>query len=691
MKQVKLLKLELTNYRNIDHEVYDFAGSNAKIVGENRIGKTNTLEAIHFLLTNYLLDGSNDLTQLKPLVDTKRVVSAKAVFSVWETTTPQVPPKEITIEKQYGENWVTKRGVEKPVLDGHYEDYFFNDVKQTRAKDFYALLGQHFGYRNDEKGEVDIAQLLCNPLYLGNLGDSDKWTLLRKYIVSLIGDVTDEEVYQAEPSTLAIKEDMERNLNNAEQVKKQYNNDINSIQQSITAHNSNIALIEKTPKPTDEEVAVAKEGIEQHQKKIAELQSATGTSQAVAQYEKLVSDTKEQVLNLNMKELKAYQDNKGNPNAQADKDIADLNKHLTGLVEKKMSINDDMREAKNNYADAKKHYDECVSTRASLVDQLKGIRAKKKEPIEVVTICPTCGRPLDEDKVEEARQKIMNDYIKGEEETIKRGKAIAEQLTKYEQDMNKFQDEVQKCNDAYAQVLEEISATKEKIAGVESSRVPTGEFVESKELKDLRAKLSSYEQQLNDARLDESKAHTLGLEQISKEKEAMLPLQKVLDDKAYYDRQMQVLNSVKTEKEECSKKLTALEQKKECLNLFISSKLRLIDTHVAKVFGNIRFQLIKENINGGFDQVCKPYIYDVDKDASTSTLWKSGSKSEKIITGIAIAEAIKNYLGLTELPYVFDEGGEISTDTFATKFKTDAQIICVKVEDNILKPVVVKF
>lgn len=691
MKQVKLLQLELTNYRNIDHEVYDFAGSNAKIVGENRIGKTNTLEAIHFLLTNYLLDGSNDLTQLKPLVDTKRVVSAKAVFSVWETTTPQIPPKEITIEKQYGENWVTKRGVEKPVLDGHYEDYFFNDVKQTRAKDFYALLGQHFGYRNDEKGEVDIAQLLCNPLYLGNLGDSDKWTLLRKYIVSLIGDVTDEEVYQAEPSTLAIKEDMERNLNNAEQVKKQYNNDINSIQQSITAHNSNIALIEKTPKPTDEEVAVAREGIEQHQKKIAELQSATGTSQAVAQYEKLVSDTKEQVLNLNMKELKAYQDNKGNPNAQADKDIADLNKHLTGLVEKKMSINDDMREAKNNYADAKKHYDECVSTRASLVDQLKGIRAKKKEPIEVVTICPTCGRPLDEDKVEEARQKIMNDYIKGEEETIKRGKAIAEQLTKYEQDMNKFQDEVQKCNDAYAEVLEEISATKEKIAGVESSRVPTGEFVESKELKDLRAKLSTYEQQLNDARLDESKAHTLGLEQISKEKEAMLPLQKVLDDKAYYDRQMQVLNSVKTEKEECSKKLTALEQKKECLNLFISSKLRLIDTHVAKVFGNIRFQLIKENINGGFDQVCKPYIYDVDKDVSTSTLWKSGSKSEKIITGIAIAEAIKNYLGLTELPYVFDEGGEISTDTFATKFKTDAQIICVKVEDNILKPVVVKF
>ena len=62
MKQVKLLQLELTNYRNIEHDVLVFDGSNAKIVGENRIGKTNTLEAIYFLLSNYLLDGSSDLS-----------------------------------------------------------------------------------------------------------------------------------------------------------------------------------------------------------------------------------------------------------------------------------------------------------------------------------------------------------------------------------------------------------------------------------------------------------------------------------------------------------------------------------------------------------------------------------------------------------------------------------------------------
>lgn len=152
-----------------------------------------------------------------------------------------------------------------------------------------------------------------------------------------------------------------------------------------------------------------------------------------------------------------------------------------------------------------------------------------------------------------------------------------------------------------------------------------------------------------------------------------------------------VLEQIRTYLVEHQKALGLAEQKKEALNKFIYTKLRLLDEHVAKVFGKIKFQLIKENINGGFDPVCKPFIYNIDKQESTNTLWKSGSKSEKIITGIAIAECIKRELNLTELPYLFDEGGEISTDTFKTKFKTNAQIICVKVEDNIMKPVVVNF
>ena len=154
---------------------------------------------------------------------------------------------------------------------------------------------------------------------------------------------------------------------------------------------------------------------------------------------------------------------------------------------------------------------------------------------------------------------------------------------------------------------------------------------------------------------------------------------------------MALLENVKKERKAVSNEVIATEQKREALKTYIYTKLRLLDEHIAKVFGKLRFQLIKENINGGFDPVCKPYIYDVDKDCTTNVLWRSGSKSEKILTGITIVEAIKKELNLTELPFLFDEGGEISNETLRHKFKTNAQIICVRVEDNINKPIIVKF
>lgn len=124
------------------------------------------------------------------------------------------------------------------------------------------------------------------------------------------------------------------------------------------------------------------------------------------------------------------------------------------------------------------------------------------------------------------------------------------------------------------------------------------------------------------------------------------------------------------------------EQKKELLIKFNYDKLQLLDKNVERVFGEIKFQLIKENINGGFDTICKPYI------KGTNTTWKSGSKSERVTTGIAIAECIKKALNLPNLPFLFDEGGEISTETLNTRMNTESQLICVKIQDNITAPLV---
>lgn len=674
MKEVKLLKLELTNYRNIEHEVYVFGGSNAKIVGENRIGKTNTLEAIYVLLTNYLLDGSSDLTAIKPLSDTKKEVRIEGTFEVKDGD----DCKEITLGKAYGEKWVKQRGSETLSMQGHYEDYFVNGIKQSKEKDYHEVLFEFFGIRNDEKGEIDKIQMLTNPLYLGNLGEGDtkQWQMLRTFIVKLIGDVDDEEIFKSAPATLSIKQDLTNALGKTDQLKKMYQNDIETLNGQLSGFDSQVKLLEETSKPTDEDVALAKAKIEEIDGKIANIK--LGDKDAVEeQLKEEIFKLDKEIVEKHQKELNEYSAMSSEETTNS-ATIDALNKDIA----KKVDENTDIKVKKSTLEYSIKTKS---NTKAQLVEEWKAVSEQfKTVDSQIVSVCPTCGRPFDESEVE-GKKKELTDKLTARKELItKQGQALKVEIEGLEKD-------IESLDSRSAELNKEIEFLRGELAKYESKTPVKAPYVESAELSAMRVKLTELKDKLTAHKTKVSEQASNKYELIEKYELEKQPLQKVIADRDYYDRQMELLKNVEAEKGKVSKQLIAVEQKREALKTYLYTKLRLLNEHIAKVFGNLRFQLIKENINGGFDPVCKAYIYDVDKDKSTDVLWKSGSKSEKIITGITIAEAIKKHLGLTELPYLFDEGGEISNETLRSKFKTNAQIICVRVEDNINKPVIVKF
>ena len=674
MKEVRLLRLELTNYRNIEHEVYVFGGSNAKIVGENRIGKTNTLEAIYVLLTNYLIDGSSDLTAIKPLSDTKKEVRIEGTFEVKDGD----DCKEITLGKAYGEKWVKQKGSETLSMQGHYEDYFVNGIKQSKEKDYHEVLFEFFGIRNDEKGEIDKIQMLTNPLYLGNLGEGDtkQWQMLRTFIVKLIGDVDDEEIFKSAPATLSIEQDLTNALGKTDQLKKMYQNDIETLNGQLNGFDSQVKLLEETSKPTDEDVALAKAKIEEIDGKIANIK--LGDKDAVEeQLKEEIFKLDKEIVEKHQKELNEYSAMSSEETTNS-ATIDALNKDIA----KKVDENTDIKVKKSTLEYSIKTKS---NTKAQLVEEWKAVSEQiKTVDSQIVSVCPTCGRPFDESEVEGKKKELTDKLTTRKELITKQGQALKVEIEGLEKD-------IESLDSRSAELNKEIEFLRGELAKYESKTPVKAPYVESAELSAMRVKLTELKDKLTAHKTKVSEQASNKYELIEKYELEKQPLQKVIADRDYYDRQMELLKNVEAEKGKVSKQLIAVEQKREALKTYLYTKLRLLNEHIAKVFGNLRFQLIKENINGGFDPVCKAYIYDVDKDKSTDVLWKSGSKSEKIITGITIAEAIKKHLGLTELPYLFDEGGEISNETLRSKFKTNAQIICVRVEDNINKPVIVKF
>jgi chromosome segregation ATPase len=242
-------------------------------------------------------------------------------------------------------------------------------------------------------------------------------------------------------------------------------------------------------------------------------------------------------------------------------------------------------------------------------------------------------------------------------------------------------DELQKAIDEARSAMERVMA--------EANSIPKGGArPETAAEASLRAKVAEIEQRLAESR----SAFQTGTQDINKaiieHQEAKKPYQATLADLDYYNRQQDRLAQERENLKAAKKKLAVAEQKRECASQFLYAKLRLMDENVSKVFGGIKIKLIQENINGGFDPVCKPFIYDSVKGESTGVTWSAGSKSEKVETGIAICEVIKKALGLPDIPYLFDEGGEISTETFDKRLPTESQLICVKVRDGIMSPTV---
>jgi myosin heavy subunit len=676
MKEVRLLELELTNYRNIEHEVYVFNGDNSKIVGENRIGKTNTLEAIYFLLTNYLLDGSSDLSAIKPIGDTKKEVKVEGTFRIKQENGLT---HTIRLAKIYGEKWVKTRGLDETTMQGHYEKYLINGIEQPREKAYYDNLQEFFGVRNDEKGEVDIIQMLINPLYLGNLGESKDWTRLRTYIVKLIGDVEDKEIFEKEPTTQKLEQDLLNALGKTEQLKKMYKDKVDTLKTQITGFDSQIELLEKTPKPSDEEVEKAKSEIEEIENKVLEIKASSGKDSVVEQLESEIFALSKQIVAKNQVEFNAYlESQKTSEKSEHDSKVKELHSQINGLVEKLTAI-------KIKQGQSESELRTLHDRKNTLAHEYKDYEARiNNVDNDIVKECPTCHRPFEESELATRKEELLKDLIAFKDKVVNEGKEVVNKIKEKEQIIKDYEKQVDGIRD-------EIETLKHEINELEKMSFEKPAFEESKELVELREKERELKDQLSNRKAKVSEQASNEYELLTSLENDKMNAQKVIDDRNYYDRQMTLLESVKLEEKSVSKELTQVEQKQEALKLYIYTKLRVLDEHIAKVFGKIKFQLIKENINGGFDPVCKPYVYDVDKDESTNTLWKSASKSEKIITGIAIVEAIRKELDLSELPILFDEGGEISKDTLATKFKTNAQIICVRVEDNIMKPIVVKF
>lgn len=663
----KLTRLFLQNYRNIAELELVLGGKDGKIVGQNRIGKTNCIEAICYLLTDKLLGGSADIASIKNQRDTRLKVVVEGTFLTQEG--------EVTLRKEYYEKWVRPRGSATEEMQGHSTDYFINGAKQSRARDFYDLLEQKLGIPTT-LGKLDAIQLVIDPFYLAETvcGGKD-WKFAREAVIDIVGDVLPNEIYAANEATKYAKEDLERHQYNDGEAKKAIRGEIDGYKKKVESNDAIINEYSKAVDVPEDEYQAAKARGDEIATQIKNLENGDENP-----YAEEVTKLQNELFGLQQKQnatLYAPVDH-----TESEKIWNELQNRERELL--KLQNADAANKALvNRLAQELQFKQSAQNTYKKRLVEL-GEQAKA---IMVDDTCPTCGQKLPPEKMEEA-------YNKKKAQILAEAQDIRDSALKNKQAIQILEEQMANANgpDLEPEItvrkvnISQLRDDLEKVKAKEYANVPKPDPVVQERIKAINERLA----QIQNFRAESAKGNEDQIKALCVEKDEV---QAKLSKRIAFESAKKRMAEIKAENAKIAKLQADAEQRIWAVGEFTKTKLQLLDKHMEEKLGEVRFQLIKENIkSGSYDEVCTPYIINPAMGKRTNTLFPDGSKSEQIYTGIQIIKAIRNVKGWEPLPVLFDQGGELDNHSMTkVAYDAEAQIIAVKVEGPSTIPMFVPF
>ncbi len=177
MKQIKLKRISLLNFKGIRNLTLEFTEQETTICGANGTGKTTIFDAFTWLLFGKDCQDRKDF-------DIKTIgTDGKAIPRLPHEVSAilDIDGLEATLRKTYSEKWTKRRGAAEEVFEGHEVEYFYNDVP---------LKASEYNARIADICPEQTFKLITNPLYF----TAQKPDMQRQLLFRLAGEVTDKEI-----------------------------------------------------------------------------------------------------------------------------------------------------------------------------------------------------------------------------------------------------------------------------------------------------------------------------------------------------------------------------------------------------------------------------------------------------------------------------------------------------------------
>ncbi len=640
---MRIINLKLENFQGIKFFELKLDGQNADIFGQNASGKTTIRNAHCWLFLNRAGDGIKNYT---PKTNDGEGGYVHNLEHSAEETVQHDDSRLVTYKKVYHEVCRKKNGTVKETFEGNKIDYFINNVP-TPETEYLAAMASI-------TGDVDKLKVLTIPEYFPS---ELPWEKRRKILLSLCGDITDEDVinntkelaelngYLLIPGTADQKYTIDdyRKIVKAEKAK--INKRIDEIPSLINEAGRAIPNTSGYSRENvNAELLILKERSKTLNREKAESQ-APGTAIQAARAERQNAEAA-----LNDAKSKFIQD----INIKNAATVSRINE----LVESAAAVTRDITTHEAKITNAKEKAKQLEEKRTKLIDRYN---AKSKEVWNPENeTCPTCKRVLPADEVNKLREEFNLRKSKDLEAINMQGKAECskDMITEQKNIVSNSQTIADSLRTKHQAICAQIDAERAKIIKVTYEETP--EY-----------------QTMHDTVMALKQAET----------EAVNGVNSVSDDfKVRYD-------NVTASISDCEKKLFALDVRKTQLarmeelaaeqkqlgaedekikkglylcDMFIREKVNMLTDNINSYFENVRFRLFIEQVNGGLQEDCEVMIPSPDGNLVPYSTANGGAK---IIAGIEIIKVLSDYWDMN-VPLFVDNAESITSE-----FNTVSQMI----------------
>lgn len=611
---MKLLKLNLQNFKGIRNSEFDFGGIDATIYGDNATGKTTVFDSLCWLLF-----GKDSLDRAD--FEIKTLENGEPIHKVNHEVEAEFlndDGNSFTLRRVYREKYSSPRGGDTK-LTGHTTDYFINDVP-VKEKEYKQ-------YINDVIAE-DVFKLITNPLYFN---EQYSWQNRRKLLLEISGDIKDDEVINSRSELTRLAE-----LLNGRTVDEQRK----IVAAKKTAINKELDMI---PVRIDE--------------------ALRNKADIAASESKLTTDI--ETLNKSIDELESQKATIINGFSSTEKrsKIDEIGRQLKARQSEVLSIYNSEKQRKRGEYEAlltqlkiiESEHDRYTDRAYDLAKDIER-ESKRIETLQAEfdtfnaqkfnkEACPTCGQPLPEDKQAELEATFNSEKAAKLEEWQALIESAKKLKANYEEQREVL---IVKADGLTKEIEDKTKAYETKFKEYESYLEPNVE--DDPDYKELKAELFLLE--LDEGEETDDKEVARLDDEIKEVKEKRAALETELNKYALNaDIQKRVIE-LESQQQKLAAEKNLLDETSFLIDEFVKAKVDMLEDNINSHFEYARFKMFNVLVNGNIEECCETTYKGVP--------YRSMNNAARMNVGLDIINALTKFYNVTAP--VFIDNAEAVTD-----------------------------